>query len=227
MEKREGDAISTKFKALGFQVSFRLSLRKNLKEHASHVSGLPNMLDANIKITTKTPEALASEILETPCKFRLRTETILNSLSLREIDAVAAPEARGFQIGRVIADRLHKQFIPIRKANRQHEDRVVGVHECKSSYYYGEVKLAVPHEIEQGRKVCLIDDDLLTGGTFAASRNALKLAGGKVVGLAVLIQWPQFIDARNFRDYDGFLFSSLMAFNPYLPYKRGRIHVRA
>jgi adenine phosphoribosyltransferase len=103
----------------------------------------------------------------------------------KEIDVVVSNEARGFIIGATLAYELGAGFIPIRKKGKlpfkcmdltyqkEYESDTIEIHE---------------DAVEPGEKVLLVDDLLATGGTIKANAELVEKLGGKVVGMAFLIE---------------------------------------
>jgi adenine phosphoribosyltransferase len=91
------------------------------------------------------------------------------------IEYVAAVEARGFIFGAAVARKLGAGFVPIRKKGKLLE--------------YGTDTLEVHCDaIEEGAKVLMVDDLLATGGTMAAACELIEKIGGKIAGIAFLIE---------------------------------------
>ena len=101
------------------------------------------------------------------------------------VDHVAAIEARGFIPGAAIAVRLNAGFIPIRKKGKL-------PWKVRSHSYqleYGSDQLDVHEDaLGPGDKVLIVDDVLATGGTAAAAVELVRMLGGDVVGVQVLIE---------------------------------------
>ncbi|OLC04580.1 MAG: adenine phosphoribosyltransferase [Actinobacteria bacterium 13_2_20CM_2_66_6] len=103
----------------------------------------------------------------------------------KDVDHVAAIEARGFIPGAAIAIRLNAGFIPIRKAGKL-PWRVLS-----HSYQleYGTDQLDVHEDaLTRDDRVLIVDDVLATGGTAAAAVELVRKLGGDVVGVQVLIE---------------------------------------
>jgi len=101
------------------------------------------------------------------------------------IDVVVSNEARGFIIGAALAYELGAGFIPIRKKGKLPS-------KCMDLTYQKEYESDTIqiHEdaIEHGQKVLLVDDLLATGGTIKANADLVEKLGGKIVGMAFLIE---------------------------------------
>src|SRR3990172_3557330 len=101
------------------------------------------------------------------------------------IDYVAAVEARGFIFGAAVAERLGAGFIPIRKAGKlpYKTERV------SYDLEYGTDTLEVHCDaVRRGAKVLMVDDLLATGGTMAAACRLIEKIGGRVAGVAFLVE---------------------------------------
>jgi adenine phosphoribosyltransferase len=53
---------------------------------------------------------------------------------------------------------------------------------------YGTAEIEVPTNVLDGKRVYLVDDVLATGGTLAAALDLIRLAGGSLTGVGVLIE---------------------------------------
>lgn len=155
------------------------------------------MRDVHFELTDLTPEEFASNVLNDPCRFHLYTDEMISDLHSKKdkFDAIAAPEARGFIVGSVVAKLMHKPFIQIRKARKEERAKA----KVKCSYYYGNIVLTVPVHIRSGLRVWLVDDDFMSGGTALASIRVIEMAGGQVVGVSVLVEWVQLLGRQRLR----------------------------
>jgi adenine phosphoribosyltransferase len=115
------------------------------------------------------------------------------------VDYVAAVEARGFIFGSAVASELGAGFIPIRK-----KGKLPGATESVTyDLEYGQDTLEVHKDsIEKGAKVLMVDDLLATGGTMAASCELIKKLGGKIKGIAFLIELSDLGGRDKLKGYD-------------------------
>ena len=94
-------------------------------------------------------------------------------------------ESRGFIFGSMLAMKLNKGFIPVRKPGKLPAKTIRQEFETEYSTDAFEM-----HEdaIMQGQKVIIVDDLLATGGTALAAAKLVEKLGGKVIGFCFLIE---------------------------------------
>ncbi|MBO8172624.1 MAG: adenine phosphoribosyltransferase [Bacillaceae bacterium] len=119
----------------------------------------------------------------------------------REIDLVAGPEARGFVIGAPLAYKLGVGFVPIRKAGKLPAETI----QVDYSLEYGKDALAIHTDaIQPGQRVLIADDLLATGGTINSTIQLVEKLGGKVAGVAFLIELKYLNGRDKLKEYDVF-----------------------
>jgi adenine phosphoribosyltransferase len=106
---------------------------------------------------------------------------------------VAGIESRGFILGGAVAAELGVGFVPIRKRGKL-PWKTVGV-EYDLEYGTDHVEI---HEdsIGPGDAVLIVDDLLATGGTAEAAANLVEKVGGRVAGIALIIDLA-FLNGRD------------------------------
>ena len=103
------------------------------------------------------------------------------------IEKIAAIESRGFIIGAALAYRLNVGFVPIRKAGKLPAENFGQDYALE----YGADRLEVHRDgIRAGERMLLVDDLIATGGTAVAALELVRIAGGRVVGCAFVIDLP-------------------------------------
>jgi len=121
-------------------------------------------------------------------------------------DLVVGIEARGFVFGPALAFRLGVGFVPVRKPKKLPAEVVGVTYELE----YGSDRLEVHKDaIQPGQRVLIMDDLLATGGTAQASVKLVEMLGGKVAGLAFVIEL-EFLNGR--RKLDRFEVFSLLKY---------------
>lgn len=101
------------------------------------------------------------------------------------VDVVVGVESRGFILGGALAHQLKAGFVPVRKVGKLPGKTI----EVEYELEYGRDALAMHEDaIKVGQRVLLVDDLLATGGTMAATLRLVDLLGGRVVGVAFMIE---------------------------------------
>jgi len=131
--------------------------------------------------------------------FREVTTLLFDRYRDRPIDLVCGIEARGFIFSGALADKLHCGLVPVRKAGKLPAETI------REEYVleYGTAQLEVHKDaISPGKNVLIVDDLLATGGTLAATCRLIERLGGKVFGIAVIIELA-FLNGRDkLAEYD-------------------------
>jgi adenine phosphoribosyltransferase len=131
--------------------------------------------------------------------FSAAIETISDRYKDKKIDYVAAVEARGFIFGAAVAARLGAGFVPIRKKGKL-------PYKTESATYgleYGKDTIQVHSDaVKKGANVLMVDDLLATGGTMAAASRLIEKIGGKVKGIAFLIELKDLNGRKKLKNYD-------------------------
>lgn len=100
-------------------------------------------------------------------------------------DKVASIESRGFIFGSILAYRLGRGFIPLRKPGKLPWNTV----EERYTLEYGEAALEMHVDaVSKGERVLIVDDLLATGGTAAAAAALIERQGGLVAEIAFLVE---------------------------------------
>ena len=138
-------------------------------------------------------------LLLNPTAFDAVMQAFLDYSRPKQADLVASAEARGFIFGAAVARELRKGFIPIRKPGKLpfKTERVEFMKE------YGPDAFELHADaIVRGQKVLIVDDVLATGGTAKAIAELVEKMGGKVSGLAFLIELNYLEGRKKLGGYD-------------------------
>lgn len=131
-------------------------------------------------------------LLADPAGLRLCVDALAAPFEDRRVDVVAAPEARGFVVGPMVADRLNAGFVPLRKPGKLPRETLEADYELE----YGSERLEMHADaVAAGARVLVVDDVLATGGTAAASARLITLGGGVLVGFSFILELG-FLDGR-------------------------------
>ncbi|MGC8877783.1 MAG: adenine phosphoribosyltransferase, partial [Anaerolineae bacterium] len=102
-----------------------------------------------------------------------------------QVDIVAAIESRGFIFGAPLAVQLGAGFVPVRKPGKLPAQAISESYTLE----YGTNTLEMHVDaIQPGQRVLVVDDLLATGGSARAAVNLVERLGGKVVGLAFVVE---------------------------------------
>ncbi|ALA51278.1 adenine phosphoribosyltransferase [Shouchella clausii] len=124
----------------------------------------------------------------------------------KQADVIVGPEARGFVVGCPIATELEIGFVPVRKKGKLPREVI----EANYGLEYGKDCLTIHKDsIQPGQRVVITDDLLATGGTIEATAKMVEQLGGKVVGIAFLIELAYIGGRDKLKQYDLF---SLMSY---------------
>ena len=103
----------------------------------------------------------------------------------KKIDKVLGVEARGFIVGAPLAERLGVGFIPARKIGKLPFEKIATTYDLEYSTAGIEVH---SDAIAKGERILIVDDLMATAGTALAAANLVERLGGKVVGLAFVVE---------------------------------------
>ena len=120
--------------------------------------------------------------------IELLTDALIASIpseKLQEVDSFVAVEARGFVLASLLAQRLGKGLLLVRKAGK-FPPPVVGV---GYRVEYGMDRLEMSAEIEP-QKIIIVDDVLATGGTLKAVKQLVDKCNHELLGASIFLDLP-------------------------------------
>jgi len=131
-------------------------------------------------------------LLKRADRFREAIDALICPYRERKVDLVAGVEARGFIFAPTVAYALGAGFIPVRKPGKL----PAATHKATYDLEYGTDSLEIHRDaVEPGQRVLIVDDLIATGGTAKAVAELIEQMGGKVVGLAFLVEL-EFLNGR-------------------------------
>jgi adenine phosphoribosyltransferase len=143
------------------------------------VRELPDHPEPGVSFKDITPLLASTEA------FAATIDAVSEPYAAEEIDKVIGIEARGFMLAAPVAYRLGAGFVPVRKGGKLPWEVEAEAYTLE----YGAGELEVHRDaIEIGERVLIVDDVLATGGTAAATLRLAERLGGRVVGLAFLLE---------------------------------------
>ena len=126
-------------------------------------------------------------LLQDPLAHREICSIFYNRYANENINKIVGIDARGFLFGSVLAYKLERGFIPIRKNGK------LPYRTISESYTleYGEETIEIHEDaIEKGDRVVIIDDLMATGGTITAAANLVEKLGGEILECAFVVELP-------------------------------------
>jgi adenine phosphoribosyltransferase len=117
------------------------------------------------------------------------------------VDKVLGIEARGFLLAAPVAYHFGAGVVPVRKKGKLPWKTV----EASYSLEYGDATLEIHEDaVQPAERVLVVDDVLATGGTAAAAASLVERIGGKVCGIACLIELEFLHGREKLPEYDLF-----------------------
>lgn len=150
-----------------------------MKKLEEYVRSIPDFPEEGIIFRDVT------SVLQDADGLRLAIDTLQDLVKDLDYDVVVGPESRGFIFGTPIAYNNHKPFVLIRKKGKLPCETVSMDYDLE----YGKATIEMHRDsIKPGQKVLIVDDLIATGGTTQAMIKLIESLGGKVVGVAVLME---------------------------------------
>ncbi len=126
-----------------------------------------------------------STLLKDGPQFRKSVDLLAEHYNPADIDLVLGVESRGFIFGAALAYKWGKPFIIVRKPGKLPAATVKEEYELE----YGTDAIEIHRDaISKDQRVLIVDDLLATGGTVAAVTRLVEKLGGKISGIAFLIE---------------------------------------
>lgn len=138
-------------------------------------------------------------LLKTPAAFKQAVDRLVEHYATRDLDAIVGIEARGFLLASPLAYQMRKPLIPVRKVGKL----PFKTHRVTYALEYGSDAVEVHADaISRGQRVLIVDDLLATGGTMSAAARLVEETGGRVAGLAALIELADLKGRERLKGYD-------------------------
>ena len=170
-------------------------MTQDLEQTRALIRDVPDFPQKGIVFKDITP-LLADEIA-----FSTVIDLIVVRFGRGSVDKVVGIEARGFILASPVAYHFGAGFVPVRKEGKLPWD----AEREEYALEYGTAVLEVHKDsIRPGERVLIVDDVLATGGTARATAELVERLGGKVMGIACLIELS-FLNGRDaLANYDFF-----------------------
>jgi adenine phosphoribosyltransferase len=163
-----------------------------LKEH---IRDIPDFPKQGIVFKDITP------LLADKKAFSYTIDAIAHHFDRDEVDKVLGIEARGFMVAAPLAYRFTAGLIPVRKAGKLPWQVESEEYELE----YGTDLLEMHRDaITPGERILIVDDVLATGGTARATARLTERCGGKVAGIATIMELAFLGGRKAISDYEFF-----------------------
>lgn len=140
-----------------------------------------------------------SPILKDPDAFDRLVEEMALPWRGKKIDLLLGIDARGFIFAAALGLKLKKGFIMARKKGKLPGKTI----ELPYDIEYGNAIMEIQATaIRKGENVLIVDDLLATGGTAAAAAKLVEKAGGKVAGMAFVVELDDLSGRKNLQGYE-------------------------
>lgn len=163
-----------------------------LKEH---IRDIPDFPQPGVVFKDITP------LLADKKAFTYTIDAIAYQFDRDDIDKVLGIEARGFIVAAPLAYRFTAGLIPVRKKGKLPWD----VESEAYTLEYGGETLEIHRDaIGPGERILVVDDVLATGGTAEATAHLTERCGGKVAGIATILELSFLGGRERLADYECF-----------------------
>lgn len=140
-------------------------------------------------------------LLSSPAAFKEAVDRTVEWARSRQVECIAAVDARGFIIGGALAASLGCGFVPLRKKGKLPRDRISVEFD---SEYSTETLEVHTDAFRPGTRVLFHDDVIAVGNCSRGSIDLLERLGATVVGACFLIELEFLHGRRKLDGYDVF-----------------------
>jgi adenine phosphoribosyltransferase len=160
-----------------------------------HIRDIPDFPKEGVVFKDITP------LLADKKAFSYTIDAIAHHFDRDEVDKVLGIEARGFMVAAPLAYRFTAGLIPVRKRGKLPWQVESEEYELE----YGTDLLEMHRDaINAGERILIVDDVLATGGTARATARLTERCGGKVAGIATIMELAFLHGRKAISDYEFF-----------------------
>jgi adenine phosphoribosyltransferase len=150
-----------------------------LEQIQALIRDVPDFPEPGIVFKDITP------VLADPIAYSTIIDLIVVHFGRGNVDKVVGIEARGFLLAAPVAYHFGAGIVPVRKKGKLPHRTI----EEEYALEYGTATLEIHQDgVASGERVLIVDDVLATGGTARAAASLVERIGGKVCGIACLIE---------------------------------------
>ncbi|MCW5983171.1 MAG: adenine phosphoribosyltransferase [Bryobacteraceae bacterium] len=138
-------------------------------------------------------------LLKDPAGLKAVVDALRDAVAGIDFDLVIGIESRGLIFGPMVAYQAGAGFVPVRKPGKL----PAATEKVEYALEYGSDSLEIHRDaVSHGAKVLIVDDLLATGGTAAGVARLVERLGGKVAGLAFVVELDFLNGRRKLPGYD-------------------------
>lgn len=146
-------------------------------------------------------------LLQDADTFKFVIDKLTEPFLSKKIDKVVAIDARGFLLASPVAYKLKSGVCLVRKKGKLPYKTINRSYQKE----YGPDTLSIHKDtIKPGEKILIVDDLIATGGTMETTVKLVETLGGKIIGIACIIDLPFLGGSKKFQKYN---FSSLVNYD--------------
>jgi len=130
--------------------------------------------------------------------FKYMVDEMTKPYLKKKVDKIVAIDARGFLLATPMAYKMKTGVCLVRKSGKLPYKTIEQTYQKE----YGPDTLTMHKDtIKPGERVLLVDDLLATGGTMMATVKMVEKLGGKIVGIAFIIDLPFLGGSKKLKKY--------------------------
>ncbi len=142
-----------------------------------------------------------SDILGDPEVTRNIGRLFASAFSDKEIDVIMTVATKGIPLAYAVASYLNVPVVIARRDPKVTEGSTVSINYVSGSTRKIQTMVLTKRSLQEGSKVCIIDDFMKAGGTIMGMRNLLKEFNAEVAGIGVLAEAEDEEEDRVVDDY--------------------------
>jgi len=162
-----------------------INLRSKIRE-------VPDWPEKGVNFKDITP------LLQDPGAFTLAVDKMVEPYLDNKPDMIIGIDARGFILSAAIAYKFNTGLAIIRKKGKLPYKTIWKEYTLE----YATRKMEIHEDaVKPGQKVLIVDDVLATGGTMKATIDIVEKLGGKIIGIAFLIELSYLSGRKKLKGY--------------------------
>ncbi|MCA0972719.1 pur operon repressor [Halobacillus litoralis] len=142
-----------------------------------------------------------SDILGDPKTTRDIGRLFASAFHDQDIDAIITVATKGIPLAYAVASYLNVPVVIARRDPKVTEGSTVSINYVSGSTRKIQTMVLTKRSLQQGARVCIIDDFMKAGGTINGMKNLLKEFDAEVAGIGVLAEAEDEDEERVVEDY--------------------------